>query len=920
VQTTGDSPTSFHYALRSTHQLEELAQAPLPLGLAASEPRRSLHRDLYLDTDDDSLRRRGIVLRLRLGATDEHLLALRIASANGTPPLRLDARVRAADLEGALAEHNAVTRRIRALTDPAHLVVRLDLEVERLTRDVHPDLFRRPRMQLHYDSITVRRKGITRSFQQLCGHRRRGAPTELERLASALERDHDLRRSSGDWREHADLLMRWLHTESRQAKLAESDDTHRIAHAESDATPELLSPELSLVAFQRRVLTMAEDPRTPLRERLRFLGIVTSNLDELYMVRIPELRRAAVRAVEEPPPTRDEDGFTAEERLARVEKEVASILEAQARCAEICLRDAARAGVRLVTWTSLTEGERATLSARCRDEIYPALTPLAVTLSPGHPIPHLPHLGLFLAVVFRRERDGMPHMAEMELPDDAQRLLPVPGRTGDVIALEDVLRANVHQLYPNAHVESAHMFRVTRAGDLALDEESSDSLLSAVALATEQRPHNPAVRVEVERSMPIFVSELVLESLRREAIAKDEKATVVDEVQVVNGLLDLRCLAELPLPPRPELEYPALPERTSLDPSISMLEAMSEGDLLLHHPFEAFDMTVVRFLREAAADPDVTTVKITLYRVGRDSPIVESLLEAARAGKRVVALVELKARFDEEHNVSWARALERAGGNVVYGLVGYKVHAKVALVVRRVDGRLKRYVHIGTGNYNTRSGRQYTDLSLFSTRDALGDDVADLFNELTGSSRPPQGLSRGALVAPHQLLPAVLRLIEREVAHARDGRPAQITIKVNGLSDPEVVRALYRAASAGVRIDLVVRGICTLRPGVPGRSEGIRVVSVVGRFLEHSRIYRFANGGAPDYFIGSSDLRPRNLRRRVELLVPVVEPAHRARLDRILQLYLDDPTGWHLTPAGQYVRHDTGRAGAQESLIAGADT
>jgi polyphosphate kinase len=351
-----------------------------------------------------------------------------------------------------------------------------------------------------------------------------------------------------------------------------------------------------------------------------------------------------------------------------------------------------------------------------------------------------------------------------------------------------------------------------------------------------------------------------------------------------------------------------------------MLDAMSGRDLLLHHPFEAFDTTVVRFLREAAADPEVTTIKITLYRVGRDSPVVESLLDAARAGKRVVVLVELKARFDEEHNVSWARALERAGGNVVYGLVGYKVHAKVALVVRRVDGRLKRYVHVGTGNYNTRSGRQYTDLSLFSTRDALGDDVADLFNELTGSSRPPQGLSRGALVAPHQLLPAVLRLIEREVAHARAGRPAQITVKVNGLSDPEVVRALYRAASAGVRVDLVVRGICTLRPGVPGRSEGIRVVSVVGRFLEHSRIYRFANGGDAEYFIGSSDLRPRNLRRRVELLVPVHDAEHRGRLDRILQLYLDDPTGWHLTPTGQYVRGHTGRPGAQESLIAGADT
>ena len=345
-----------------------------------------------------------------------------------------------------------------------------------------------------------------------------------------------------------------------------------------------------------------------------------------------------------------------------------------------------------------------------------------------------------------------------------------------------------------------------------------------------------------------------------------------------------------------------------------MLDVVREGELLVHHPFDAFDATVIRFLRDAAADPDVTTIKITLYRVGHPSPVVDALLAAAHAGKRVVALVELKARFDEEHNVGWARALEEAGGHVIYGLVGLKVHAKVALVVRREGDRLQRYVHVGTGNYSARSGRQYTDLSLFCTRDTLTADVADLFNELTGSSRPPQGLEHGALVAPHQLLPAVLGLIDREAQHARAGRAAAITIKVNGLSDPEIVRALYRAARAGVRVELVVRGICTLRPGVPGLSPGVRVVSVVGRFLEHSRIYRFANGGDAAYYIGSSDLRPRNLRRRVELLVPVQEAAHRAELDRVLALYLDDPTGWDLAASGEYVRRCGGAPGAQETL------
>ena len=412
--------------------------------------------------------------------------------------------------------------------------------------------------------------------------------------------------------------------------------------------------------------------------------------------------------------------------------------------------------------------------------------------------------------------------------------------------------------------------------------------------------------------MPGVVCELVLENLRREAAALGT-ADPVDHVQVVDGLLDLRCLAELPLPDDPALDYPPLRARTP-EADRPILDVVRERELLVHHPFDAFDGTVVRFLRAAAADPDVTTIKITLYRVGTPSPVVDALVAAAHAGKRVVALVELKARFDEEHNVGWARALERAGGHVVYGLVGYKVHAKVALVVRREGERLRRYVHVGTGNYSARSGRQYTDLSLFSSRDALTADVADLFNELTGSARPPQGLAHGALVAPHQLLPAVLQRIERETQHARDGRPAAITIKVNGLSDPEVVRALYRAARAGVRVDLVVRGICTLRPGVPDLSPGVRVVSVVGRFLEHSRIYRFANAGAPEYFIGSSDLRPRNLRRRVELLVPVHDTAQRERLDRVLSLYLDDPTAWELAPDGSYEHRAREGMGAQEAL------
>jgi polyphosphate kinase len=673
---------------------------------------------------------------------------------------------------------------------------------------------------------------------------------------------------------------------------------------------DLLSPELSLLAFQRRVLALAEDPATPLKERLRFLGIVSSNIDELYMVRMAELRRGAAGPASD---TVGDGGLTARALLTRFERDVAEILAAQSRGAAACLRDAATHGVTLARWSDLTDGERERLTERCRDEIHPALTPLAMTLSPGHPLPHLPHLALSLAVVFRREAGGARHLAETELPSDVSRLIPVPGRDGMVITIEELLRGNLELVHPNVLVESAHLFRVTRQGDLAVDEENAESLLDAVAEATERRPFNPAVRVEVERDMPDFVTALVLESLRRDAAMQGE-SLLIDAVQRVDGLLDLRCLSDLPLPPRADLEYPPLAARRPFAESASLFALIAEQDRLVHQPFDSFDDTVLRFLREAANDDAVTTIKITLYRTGMPSPVVEALLAAAALGKKVVAFVELTARFDEEHNVNWARALERAGGSVVYGIVGYKTHAKVALVVRREGDKLRRYVHVGTGNYSVRSGRQYTDLSLFSAHDALTADVADLFNELTGSSGPPQGLKRCALAAPRQLLPAILEKIAREAAHARAGHPSGITLKLNALSDRETVRALYDASAAGVRITLIVRGICTLRPGVPGLSEHIRVVSVVGRFLEHSRVYRFENGGAPEYWIGSSDLRPRNLRRRVELLVPVPGEEERALLDRLLALYADDGTAWELGSDGAYRARRSPETSAQAIL------
>ncbi len=876
--------------------------------MSSREPRRSLHRDIYLDTADGALRRLGVTCRLRVGLDDAHLLSLR--TSDGTAPIRVDSRVHAADVRGALAENTSVARRLRALVEPERLAAQLELEVQRITRAVSLDLLRRPRIELHFDRITVRRRDVARTFHHFCGHLRRGDPAELDRLSSAFRSQYELGEQVSDPREHAELLLRWARSDGREDALNGSDGAHHAPLVLANNAADLLNPELSLLAFQRRVLALAEDARTPLRERLRFLGIVSSNIDELYMVRMSSLRAALEDPADGHRITRGDDGLTPYERLALVEAAIAALLGAQSRCAAERLQDVERHGIRMVSWSDLDDDERDVLAARCRDEIHPALTPLAMTLSPGHPLPHLPHLGLSLAVVFRPQSGGRPHLAEFELPADVPRLIPVPGREGAVISIEALLRANVDLLHPNVQVEGAHLFRVTRAGDLAIDEDEAESLLVAVAEAAVRRPYNPAVRVEVERTMPTFVAELLLESLRRDAINQGMQP-VVDEVQVIDGLLDLRCLVDLPLPVGEGFDYRPLRPRDVLSGAGSMLDAIRAGDVLVHHPFDAFDASVVRFLREAADDKDVTTIRITLYRVGEPSPVVAALLAAANAGKKIVAFVEVKARFEEEHNVSWARAIESAGGNVVYGIVGLKTHAKVALVVRREGGKLQRYAHVGTGNYNARAGRQYTDLSLFSAREDLVSDVADLFNELTGSARAPRGLANGALAAPHQLLPAMLALIAREVEHARAGRACGIAIKVNGLSDPEVVRALYAAADAGVPIELVVRGICTLRPD---DSRPIRVMSVVGRFLEHSRIYRFSNDGAPEYFIGSSDLRPRNLRRRVELLVPVRDRSHQAELDRILALYLADGTAWDLQPDGTYIQRDGSSPSAQVAM------
>ena len=671
--------------------------------------------------------------------------------------------------------------------------------------------------------------------------------------------------------------------------------------------PHFLNSELSILEFTARVLSLAEDIRTPLVERLRFLAIVADNLDEFFMVRVAGLKRSALEQTEERTP----DGLTPRQQLGLISLHVQSLVARQYRCYSACVAEASAHGARLVTWGELDVGRRDQLRAVMRDELLPALTPLAMTLSPGHPFPRLRHLSLSLAVVLLDRPGTAPHFAQVELPDDAPRFTPVPGMHA-VIPMEELVRANLDLLYPSSVVEQAYAFRVTRGADLEIDEDRAPSLIHAVEEASRHRFEQPVVRVEVERAMPSVLRDIVLRELRRE---HGTSGLDTEDVYEVDGLLDLGAIANLPIVSSSVVEYPPFKGAESLPRDRSIWSLIEERDRLFHHPFDEYDATVVRFFREAAADPDVTGIKMTVYRAGERSPIVAALVEAAAEGKDVVAFVELKARFDEERNVGWAKRLEEAGGRVVHGLVGVKNHAKVALVVRREGSRLRRFVHIGTGNYNAQTASRYTDLSLLSADDELTADVQDLFNELTGSSRAPNQLTRGCLISPKQLLPELLAKIEREAAHARAGRGGHVRMKLNGLSDPDVVSALFRASQDGVKIELVVRGVCTLRPGVTGVSHNIGVVSVLGRFLEHARAFHFANTGAPEYYIGSADLRPRNLRRRVELLAPVRDPTCRAQLDALFETYINDPTAWELTSAGEYVRRHGGGPGAQEQLL-----
>ncbi len=653
-----------------------------------------------------------------------------------------------------------------------------------------------------------------------------------------------------------------------------------------------LNRELSWIEFNGRVLFEARDTRNPLLDRAKFLAIFASNLDEFFQVRVAGLRQQ----IEAGAVARAADGRTPVEQLAAAR---ARILELVAEHSAIFLElraELAAEGVEIVDYASIPAHHGA-LHQRYRDEIFPVLTPLAV--DPGHPFPYISTLSLSIAVGLVDPDTGERVFARVKVPQILPRLLEVePHR---FVPIDQVIAANLADLFTGMEVVETHMFRVTRNADLAIEEDEADDLLMAIEEELRRRRFGEAVRLEVERSMPAATRNLLQRGLGLEA----------DDAYEVGGLLDLTALWRIVELDRPDLKgppwTPVTPPRLmppDEDEPADVFAAIRAGDILVHHPYDSFVASVERFIAQAADDPDVLTIKQTLYRTSGDSPIVQSLIQAAERGKQVVVLVEIKARFDEEANIIWARKLERAGAHVVYGLVGLKTHSKTALVVRREGSGLRRYVHIGTGNYNPKTARLYVDIGLLTARPEIGADVTDLFNVLTGLSR--QRTFRRILVAPHSLRAGFVALVDREIAHVAAGREARIVIKTNAIVDGPSIEALYRASAAGVSVDLIVRGACSLQPGLPGISEHVRVRSIVGEFLEHSRIWGFTNGGEAEWYIGSADLMDRNLDRRVEAVVPVEDHEARERLREIVELMLaDDRRSWQLTADATWVRTET---------------
>ncbi|MDE0614121.1 MAG: polyphosphate kinase 1 [bacterium] len=672
-----------------------------------------------------------------------------------------------------------------------------------------------------------------------------------------------------------------------------------------------INRELSWLEFNSRVLAQAEDPSVPLLERVKFCGIWSSNLDEFFQVRVAGLKDQLAGQFTGTTP----DGRTAAQQLHEIRIEVDHQMDRAARCLSGLTVELADAGIEILNWDDLGDEDRKFLSGEFDDRIYPVLTPLAVDL--GHPFPYISNLSLSLGVLMIDPADGHQRFARLKVPATFGRFIQLPDEHR-FVPVEQVVAAHLPTLFPGMEITETVAFRVTRNADLAVDEGEAQDLLAAVEVELRRRRFRSVVRLEVEHLVSSEIRNLLIEEL------DIERADVYE----VDTLLELSSLWDLFAVDRPDLKNPSwqpvnpLPSKAPGDQPIDLFARIREGDILVHHPYDSFTATVQEFIWQAANDPKVLAIKLTLYRTSGDSPIVRSLIRAAESGKQVAVVVELKARFDEEANIEWARRLEQAGVHVAYGLVGLKVHSKTCLVVREEADGVRRYCHIGTGNYNSITARVYTDLGLFTADPEVGVDLTQLFNSLTGYGRDIQ--FRRLVPAPQGLRPTVTELIRNEAARGPEGR---IIIKMNSLADAEMVEALYEASQAGVEIDLIVRAICCLRPGVPGMSGTIRVRSLIGRYLEHSRIYYFGNGediGAPAYYIGSADLMPRNLNRRIEALVAVVNPDLRRRLDQVLEFNLrDDELAWDLKADGSWQRVPTS-AGfeahtAFERLVAGPD-
>jgi polyphosphate kinase len=674
-------------------------------------------------------------------------------------------------------------------------------------------------------------------------------------------------------------------------------DSAVVAQIEDDSLPDdrFSNRELSWLDFNARVLALAQDARQKLLERAKFLAIFASNLDEFYMVRVAGLKRRRDMGLS----ITSADGLTASEQLALISARTRELQEQQGRCFVDEVRPAlAEAGIRIVRWSEVDAADRSRLGEYFSAQIFPVLTPLAV--DPAHPFPYISGLSLSLAVVVRNPESGSERFARVKVPPNVDRFVQVRRGVYDYLPLEELIAAHLGQLFPGMDVVEHQAFRLTRNADLEVEEDRDEDLLQALERELARRRFGPPVRLEVTNT----ISERVLNWLLTEL---DVDPT--DSVEVP-GLLDLSSLWQIYGADKPLLkDAPFVPATNPAfaegETPKSVFSTLRDGDVLLHHPYESFATTVQRFIEQAAADPRVLAIKQTLYRTSGDSPIVDALIAAAEAGKQVVALVELKARFDERANISWAKALERAGVHVVYGLVGLKTHCKTALVIRQEGKTLQRYCHLGTGNYNPKTARIYEDLGLLTADPDIGADLTDLFNVLTGYSRQTE--YRNLLVAPHSIRRGVVTRIEREIEHQKAGRGGLVRLKMNSIVDERVIDALYRASRAGVTVDVTVRGICALRAGVPGLSENITVRSIVGRFLEHSRIFYFRNGAQPvegggsteEYWIGSADMMHRNLDRRVEALVQVKAKGATDRMAHLFELIAaPDTRCWTLGPDG----------------------